>query len=194
MPALYPSRSSLRPDLTAPSFRAVAAFFVGDLCRFCSSPFRSPPLLLRRNDSLHSLRANLAFCLRCRGWRCRFRFALDSGPSCLLSQRHPFLGGRRGSFALLWTGLRCDGGWFSGATGQHGTEFGDLCVDLRLFVFKSEDCCFDNCCISSRNRRATVVVLSFQRARSPSRNNGAQSHPSSARSPQQSTGGHVRDV
>ena len=69
------------------------------------------------------------------GW---LRLASDSCPPTLLSFFHALSGGS-GEFLALAGGRFRRGGWFGGATGQHGTEFGDLSVDLGLLRLEAVD-------------------------------------------------------
>src|ERR1019366_10728758 len=73
-----------------------------------------------------------------RGGHWRRRLSPDLCPSPLLGFFHALSGGS-GEFLALPGGRFRRGGGFSGATGKHRTEFGNLSVDLGLLRLESKD-------------------------------------------------------
>ena len=126
-------------------------FFPGGLrgagrLRLCSfGLLLRPPTPYSILNCFSASRTEFSFGLRCyrRGWRCRFRFSPDAGPPPLLRFSHPATSGSR-EFPALPGGRVRRGGGLSGATGQHGTKFGNLRVDMPLLFLESKDRCGDD--------------------------------------------------
>src|ERR1035438_4431702 len=113
---------------------------LGSVC-----PLLRPPAPQSILDCFSASRTEFSFGLRCYrlGWRCRFRFSLDLGPSPLLSFLHAPSSGSR-EFPALGCGHFRRGGGLTGATGQHGAKFGNLRVDIPLLLLESKDRCGDD--------------------------------------------------
>src|SRR5579883_3213101 len=128
-----------RSVVLVPSSTGYAAALCSLLCRrlLCC-----PTLLQCGHDVCPASFAQLPFRLgrfRRGGWRWRLRFAPNLRPSRLLRQCHPFSSGS-GELLALADGRYRRGVSFSGTTGQHGPEFGDLGVYVFLLGLEPDNC------------------------------------------------------
>ena len=133
----------LRGSLLAGGFLRCGAFW-----RFFVRLLRRPTLPGRFGYRLSASLTHLSLRLvRSHDWRCRFGFALNSGPSPLLGFFHLEFG-RIGEFPTLpGRVFRCGGG-LGGATNQDAPKIGNLSIYPFLLCLEALDGCGDDLVVS----------------------------------------------